>query len=131
MALAHARATAAAGQAVLLHLDECDLHLLPVERSCWMQWPRLQVPTPGTNAPRAVFGALEAVSGQRDRVAHERKLVVGFVACLQRPAVKYPAGTVILALADAPTHTAKPVQRWLAATCGWRSSGCRSMPRMR
>ncbi len=114
-ALARAQALAAAGRAVLLYLDECDLHLLPVVRSCWMKGPRLRVPTPGTNAKRAFFGALEAASGQLHWVSHERKRAVDFVAFLQRLAAQYPEGPVILALDNAPTHTAKVVQRWLEA----------------
>jgi transposase len=114
-ALARARAAAAAGRAVLLYLDECDLHLLPVVRCCWMKGSRLRVPTPGTNAKRAFFGALEAASGQLHWVAHERKLAAHFLAFLQQLAARYPEGTVILALDNAPTHTAKVVQRWLAA----------------
>jgi hypothetical protein len=100
---------------VLLYLDECDLHLLPVLRACWMKGPRLRVPTPGQNAKRAFFGALEAASGRLHWVTHERKLAVDFVAFLQQLAATYPQGTVVVALDNAPTHTAKVVQRWLAA----------------
>src|SRR5678809_726577 len=55
-------AQAVASAATLLYLDECDLHLLPVIRACWMKGPRLRVPTPGQNAKRALFGALDALS---------------------------------------------------------------------
>ena len=74
-AAAKERASAAAlrrarrGACRLLFLDECDLHLLPVLRACWMRGPRLRVPTPGTNAKRAFFGALGR--GQR-RLPHRR-----------------------------------------------------------
>jgi transposase len=114
-ALARAQAAAAAGRVVLLSRDECDLHLLPLVRSCWLQGPRLRVPTPGTKAKRACFGALEAASGRLHWGAGERKLAVDFVAFLTHRAAVYPAGSVVLALDNAPTHTAKVVQRWLAA----------------
>jgi transposase len=114
-ALARARAAAAAGAAVLLFLDECDLHLLPVLRACWMQGPRLRVPTPGTNAKRAFFGALDAGSGRLHWVDAERKLAITFVAFLTQLAAAYPEGRLILALDNVRMHSAKVVQRWLAA----------------
>lgn len=114
-ALTQAKEQARQGRAHLLYLDESDLHLLPLLRSMWMKGPRRRIPTPGTNRRRAFFGALDAVSGQWFSVDHERKLAVHFVSFLQRLAAAYPTGTVYLALDNAPTHTAKVVQRWLVA----------------
>ncbi len=114
-ALAAAAQAVAAGQGHLLYLDECDLHLLPTIRAMWMKGPRLRIPTPGTNAKQAFFGALEAVSGRWHWVDHQRKLAVHFVAFLEQLAREYPTGTLYLALDNAPTHTAKVVQRWFAA----------------
>jgi transposase len=114
-ALTQAHAEARQGLAHLLYLDESDLHLLPLIRSMWMKGPRRRVPTPGTNRRRAFFGALDAVSGHWFSADHERKLAVYFVTFLQRLAAAYPTGTVYLALDNAPTHTAKVVQRWLVA----------------
>jgi len=115
VALAQAREQARQGLAHLLYLDESDVHLLPLIRSMWMKGPRHRIPTPGTNRRRAFFGALDAVSGKWYSSDHERKLAVHFVAFLQRLAAAYPSGTVYLALDNAPTHTAKVVQRWLVA----------------
>ena len=114
-ALAQVQAQARHGLAHLLYLDESDLHLLPLLRAMWMKGPRRRIPTPGTNRRRAFFGALDALSGQWFSADHERKLAVHFVAFLQRLAAAYPTGMVYLALDNAPTHTAKVVQRWLAA----------------
>jgi transposase len=83
-ALARARTAAAAGLTVLLFVDECDLHLLPVVRACWMKGPRQRIPTPGTNAKRAFFGALEATSGRQHWAAQERKLAVCFGSLVGR-----------------------------------------------
>src|SRR5262249_54432189 len=99
----------------LLFLDECDLHLLPVRRACWMKGPRLRVPTPGTNAKRACFGALDAVSGAFHTADHERKLAVHCVAFLQRLADTYPAERLLRALATAPTPAALVGRAGLAA----------------
>jgi transposase len=114
-ALAQAHAQARHGLAHLLYLDESDLHLLPLIRSMWMKGPRRRIPTRSPNRRRAFFGALDAVSGQWFSADHERKLAVHFVTFLQRLAEAYPTGQVYLALDNAPTHTAKVVQRWLVA----------------
>jgi transposase len=113
-AIAHALTVVAAGAAHLLYLDECDLHLLPTIRAMWMKGPRLRVPTPGTNAKHAFFGALDARSGRWHWADHPRKLAVHFVAFLEQVATQYPTGPLYLALDNAPTHRAKVVQRWLA-----------------
>lgn len=99
----------------LLYLDECDLHLLPVLRAMWMKGERLRVPTPGQNRRRAFFGALDAIAGTWHSVDHARKLAVDFVRFLEHLAAVYPTGPLYLVLDSAPTHTAKVVQRWLAA----------------
>jgi hypothetical protein len=114
-ALAQAQEQARQGLAHLVYLDESDLHLVPLIRAMWMKGPRRRVPTPGTNRRHAFFGALDAISGQWFSADHQRKLAVHFVAFLQRLAEAYPTGRVYLALDNAPTHTAKVVQRWLAA----------------
>lgn len=114
-AIAAVAGLVAQGAGQLLYLDECDLQLLPVVRAMWMKGPRVRVPTPGTNARRAFFGALDAATGVFHCTDHDRKLAVHFVAFLQRLTVAYPQGPLYLVLDSAPTHTAKVVQRWLAA----------------
>lgn len=114
-ALARAQALAVAGGAVLLFLDECALHLLPVVRACWMKGPRLRLPTPGTNARRAFFGALEATRGRLHWADHDRKLAVAFVAFPAQLAAAYPEQHLILAMDNVRMHSAKVVQAWLAA----------------
>jgi len=114
-AIAAAAERAARGAGHLLFLDECDLHLLPVLRACWQQGPRLRVPTPGTNAKRAFFGALDAVTGAFHTADHDRKLAVHFVAFLEQLAAAYPTGPLVLVMDNVQTHHAKVVQRWLAA----------------
>jgi transposase len=114
-ALAAAQQEAAQGRAHLLYCDECDLHLLPVIRSMWMKGPRVRVPTPGTNARRAFFGALEAASGRWFSTDHDRKLAVHFVAFLTQIAAAYPHGPLYLALDNVKMHDAKVVRAWLAA----------------
>ena len=114
-ALAAAQVAAAQGRAHLVYLDECELHLLPVIRAMWMKGARVRVPTPGTNARRAFFGALEAVSGQWLSTDQDRKLAVHFVAFLRQIAAAYPTGPLYLAMDNVKMHDAKVVRAWLAA----------------
>lgn len=107
-------AQAIASAATLLYLDECDLQLLPVVRSCWMKGPRLRVPTPGQNAKRALFGAFNARTGQVHHLARPRKRAAQFVEFLETLAAAYPTGEVILVLDNVITHDAKLVRAWLA-----------------
>jgi transposase len=114
-AIAAAQREAAAGRARLLYLDECDVHLLPVVRAMWMKGPRVRIPTPGTNAKRAFFGALDAATGAFHWADQDRKLAVHFVAFLQHLAETYPTGRLVLVLDNVRTHAAKVVRAWLAA----------------
>ncbi len=114
--IAAALAVVAKGVGHLLYLDECDLHLLPVVRAMWMKkGQRVLVPTPGKNAKHAFFGALDAASGVFHWVDHDRKLAVYFVEFLKHLAEVYPEGLLFLVLDGGPAHTAKVVQKWLAA----------------
>jgi transposase len=107
-------AQAVGSAATLLYLDECDLHLLPVIRACWMKGPRLRVPTPGQNAKRALFGALNGRTGQLHHLVRPRKRAAQFVEFLEALAAAYPTGEVILVLDNVITHDAKLVRAWLA-----------------
>jgi|SRR5437763_8486534 len=107
-------ARALAGPAPVLFLDECELQLLPVIRPRWMKGERLRVPTPGQNAKRAVFGALDARTGRLQHLIRPRKRAVDFIGFLEQLTRAYPSGPVVLALDNVATHSAKAVQQWLA-----------------
>jgi transposase len=100
--------------AVVLYLDECELQLLPVIRARWMKGPRVRVPTPGQNAKRALFGALDARTGVLHHLLRPRKRAGDFVAFLDQLAQAYPTGEVVLVLDNVVTHDAKMVRAWLA-----------------
>ena len=112
--IAAAAPKAAKGEVRLLYLDECDLHLLPVIRGMWMRGPRVHVPTPGQNAKRALFGALDAKTGNWHFAEFERKLAVNFVTFLEQLASAYPDDQIVLAMDNVRMHSAKVVQAWLA-----------------
>jgi transposase len=100
--------------APVLYLDECDLQLLPVVRAMWMKGPRLRIPTPGQNAKRTIFGALDARTGALHHVTRPRKRAADFVAFLDHLARAYPTGDVVLVLDNVLTHDAKLVRAWRA-----------------
>ena len=107
-------ATALATAATVLYLDECELQLLPVVRAMWMKGPRVRIPTPGQNAKRAVFGALDAHTGALHTLIRERKRAVDFVTFLDLLTRAYPREAVVLILDNVRTHDAKLVRAWLA-----------------
>ncbi len=106
--------TLASATGTVLFLDECELQLLPVIRSMWMQGPRLRVPTPGQNLKRAIFGALDARTGALHHLIRPRKRAVDFVAFLEHLDLAYPTGAVVLVLDNVITHQATLVRAWLA-----------------
>ena len=105
---------ALASAATVVFLDECELQLLPVIRACWMKGPRWRIPTPGQNAKRALFGALDTRTGRLHHLVRPRKRALDFVAFLDHLARAYPTGAVLLVLDNVVTHDAKLVRQWLA-----------------
>jgi transposase len=102
-------------EAVVLALDECDVHLLPVLRAMWMpKGKQVRIPTPGTNRKRTVFGALDLVSGQWVHQIYERKRSIEFLAFLEHLLEVCPGRPLVLVLDNASIHHAKLVQAWLA-----------------
>jgi transposase len=79
-----------------------------------MKGPRLRVPTPGQNAKRALFGALDARTGRLHHLVRPRKRAAQFVEFLEILAAAYPTGEVVLVLDNVITHDAKLVRAWLA-----------------
>ena len=103
-----------APEAVLLCLDECDVHLLPVLRAMWMRaGQQVRVPTPGTNHKLAVFGALEWTTGRWLYQVRAHKRADDFLAFLEQLLWAYPSQPLLLVLDNASIHHAKKVTQWL------------------
>ena len=100
----------------LLAQDECDCHLLPVLRAMWQRrGEQASIPTPGHNAKRGVFGALDLRSGQWFYQLTEHKRSVEFIAFLTTLLSAYPQGVIYVIVDNASIHTSKAVKAWLAA----------------
>lgn len=108
-------------EAVILCLDECDVHLMPVLRSMWMlrgKGQQAQVPTPGLNCKRSLFGALEldneGESGRWLYEVTERKRSVEFMAFMEKIMQAYLGRPLVLVLDNATIHKSKAVAQWLS-----------------
>ena len=112
------RLLTAPAEAVILALDESDVHLLPLLRGMWMQrGQQAAIPTPGTNRKRGLFGALELEgpsSGAWHYQVTARKRAVEFLAFLEQLVAAYPGRPLWMVLDNAGIHTAKLTQAWLA-----------------
>lgn len=104
----------APANAVVLCLDECDLHLLPVLRGMWMKrGQQTDVPTPGKNQKRSIFGALELETGRWLYQVTMRKRTVEFIAFLEHLLDSYPTQPLLLVLDNASIHHSSALQAWL------------------
>jgi transposase len=105
---------AAPAHAVVLCLDECDIHLMPLLRAMWMRCgQQADVPTPGYNRKRGIFGALELEDGALHYTITLSKKAADFIAFLETLASAYPGRPMYLVLDNASIHHAKLVQEWL------------------
>lgn len=101
-------------QATVVAADECDMHLLAVVRAMWQRiGQQLRIATPGQNAKRGVFGALNLRTGQWHYHLTARKRGVEFMAFLTALLTAYPLGTIYVIVDNASIHTSRAVQKWL------------------
>ncbi len=111
--------------ATLLAEDEADMQLLPILRATpapdagagvWQRvGQQVRIPTPGQNAKRGVFGALNLRTGEwfYQLAAHKRS--ADFIAFLGRLVAAYPTGLIYVLVDNASIHTSKAVQQWRVA----------------
>lgn len=103
-------------EAVILCLDECDVHLMPVLRSMWMlrgRGQQTEVSTPGLNCKRSLFGALEWDTGKWVYEVTQRKRSVEFIAFMEKLMLVYPGKPLMLVMDNATIHKSKAVMEWL------------------
>lgn len=103
-------------ETVILCLDECDVHLMPVLRSMWMlkgRGQQTEIPTPGLNCKRSMFGALEWDTGRWVYEVRQRKRSVEFIAFMEKLMLSYPGKALMLVMDNATIHKSKVVMEWL------------------
>lgn len=104
----------------MLAEDETDLLLFPPLRAMWS--PRgqpAQVMLSGRNARRAVFGAMNLVTGHRLFLVREKQYAVDFQAFMREVRRHYRGWHVVLLLDGDTSHTARASQA-LARQLGLR-----------
>jgi len=102
--------------ASVLAEDESDVQLLPLLRAMWQRvGQQSRIPTPGQNAKRGVFGALNLRTGAWFYHLTARKRSVEFIAFLAALLTAYPVGSIYVIVDNARLHTSRAVQQWLAA----------------
>jgi len=104
----------AGAEAAVLYADESRIELLPLIRSMW-HWvgQQIRVPTPGSNATRALFGALNIRSGQWTYLVREHMYKEDVIAFLEHLLTVYATGPIILIIDNYSSHTAGAVKDWL------------------
>ena len=104
----------AGAEAAVLYADESRIELLPLIRSMW-HWvgQQIRVPTPGSNATRALFGALNIRSGQCTYLVREHLYKEDVSAFLEHLLTVYATGPIILIIDNYSSHTAGAVKDWL------------------
>lgn len=101
--------------ATVIAEDECDMHLMPVLRAMWQRvGQQLRIITPGQNAKRAVFGALNLRTGEWFYELSVRKRGIEFIGFLSRLLAAYPTGPIYVIVDNASIHTSHAVKAWLA-----------------
>jgi transposase len=110
-----AQAVVEAGpDATVLYADESRIALLPLLRAMW-HWlgQQVRIPTPGSNASRALFGALNIRSGRWVYLVRPRMRKEDFIVFLEHLLTVYADGTIILIVDNYSSHTAGVVATWL------------------
>jgi transposase len=113
---ARLQAVLADPQATLIAEDECEVELLASVRAMWQRVnTQVRLPTPGQNAKRGVFGALNLRSGGWHYQVSAHKRSGEFSAFLDMLLVAYAVGIVYVILDNVSIHHSRATLTWLAA----------------
>lgn len=96
--------------------DESDSQLLAVVRAMWQRiGEHVRIVTPGANAKRGFFGALNVRTGEWFYQVTQRKRGIEMIAFLEQILIAYPTERVAMILDNAPVHTSRLVRTWVLA----------------
>ncbi len=103
-------------EGVKIAVDESDMHLLPVVRATWHpKGKQPEIPTPGQNEKRGIFGGVNLCTGEWFYHLTDRKRSVEFIAFLADLLPAYPGGTIYIILDNCSIHRSKATLAWVAA----------------
>jgi transposase len=101
---------------VLIYQDEMEIHRHPALTRMWApvgQQP--QVPAPGKNEKRVVYGGVNYKTGKLTYTLAPTKCGTAFLTFLMVLAKQYVGKKIILVCDNGRFHTTKAVQAWLQA----------------
>ena len=100
----------------LVFQDEVEVHKLPALARVWAEvGSQSEVPSPGKNEKRVIYGGIDYLSGKISYKVGLTKSGVNFLAFLIALAAVYVGKKVILVCDNGRFHTTKAVQAWLEA----------------
>lgn len=101
-------------KATIIAEDESDVSLLAVIRAMWQRkGEQRRIDTPGQNAKRGLFGALNLRTGQWHYQITERKRGTEFIAFLSSLLSTYPLTSIYVIVDNASIHISHAVRQWL------------------
>jgi transposase len=100
----------------LVFQDEVEVHKLPALARVWAEvGSQPEVPSPGKNEKRVIYGGIDYLSGKISYGVAATKSGVNFLAFLMALVVAYAGKKVMLVCDNGRFHTTKAVQAWLEA----------------
>jgi transposase len=100
----------------LVFQDEVEVHKLPALTRVWAEvGSQPEVPSPGKNEKRVIYGGIDYLSGRISYTVAATKSGVNFLAFLVALAACYAGRKVVLVCDNGRFHTTKAVQAWLEA----------------
>jgi len=100
----------------LVFQDEAEIHKLPALARAWSEvGAQPEVPSPGKNEKRVIYGGIDYVSGKIRYTVAATKSGVNFLAFLVALVAAYAGRKVRLVCDNGRFHTTKAVQAWLQA----------------
>jgi transposase len=100
----------------LIFQDEMEIHLHPALTRMWApvaQQP--EVPAPGKNQKRVIYGGVDYKTGKLTYTVAETKCGGAFLAFLVVLLAAYVGKKILLVCDNGRFHAARAVQEWLAA----------------
>jgi len=100
----------------LVFQDEAEIHKLPALARVWAEvGSQPEVPSPGKNEKRVIYGGIDYLSGKISYTVAATKSGVNFLAFLVALVAAYAGRKVLLVCDNGRFHTTKAVQAWLEA----------------
>lgn len=100
----------------LVFQDEVEVHRLPALTRVWAAvGSQPEVPSPGKNEKRVIYGGIDYLSGKISYTVGLTKSGVNFLAFLIALAAVYAGKKVLLVCDNGRFHTTKAVRAWLEA----------------